>query len=135
MNAKIKEKFLILENNLDIQPLITARDFLSEALVVAQNKFEIAGAIQAFEVCYELTWKTLKKVLSLNSIEVIGARDVFRLAAQKGLIADHKPWFDYQNKRNITVHEYYEKIMEEVYPILPQFLKNLDLLIKNLKKL
>jgi len=40
-----------------------------------------------------------------------------------------------ERKRNITVHEYYEKIMEEVYPILPQFLKNLDILIKNLKKL
>ena len=51
MNSK---KFLILENSLDIQPLITTRDFLSEALEVAHNKFEIAGAIQAFEVCYEL---------------------------------------------------------------------------------
>ena len=105
MNSK---KFLILENSLDIQPLISTRDFLSEALDKAQNKFEIAGAIQAFEVCYEITWKTLKKILSLNSIEVIGARDVFRLAAQKGLINDNKPWFDYQSKRNITVHEYYE---------------------------
>jgi hypothetical protein len=54
MNGKTKEKFLILENNLDIQPLLTARDFLSGALVAAQNKFEIAGAIQAFGVCYEL---------------------------------------------------------------------------------
>ena len=52
MNSK---KFLILENSLDIQPLISTRDFLSEALDSAQNKFEIAGAIQAFEVCYEIT--------------------------------------------------------------------------------
>ena len=132
MNSK---KFLILENSLDIQPLISTRDFLSEALDKAQNKFEIAGAIQAFEVCYEITWKTLKKILSLNSIEVIGARDVFRLAAQKGLIADHKPWFDYQNKRNITVHEYYEEIEKKVYPILPSFLQDLDKLIEKLKQL
>ena len=132
MNSK---KFLILENSLDIQPLISTRDFLSEALDVAHNKFEIAGAIQAFEVCYEITWKTLKKILSLNSIEVIGARDVFRLAAQKGLITDHKPWFDYQNKRNITVHEYYEEIEKKVYPILPNFLQDLDKLIEKLKQL
>jgi nucleotidyltransferase substrate binding protein (TIGR01987 family) len=108
---------------------------LSEALDVAHNKFEIAGAIQAFEVCYEITWKTLKKILSLNSIEVIGARDVFRLTAQKGLIADHKPWFDYQNKRNITVHEYYDEIEKKVYPILPSFLQDLDKLIEKLKQL
>src|SRR6185295_20426718 len=135
MNNQINKKFLILENSLDIQPLITTRDFLSEALAAAQNKFEVAGAIQAFEVCYELTWKTLKKVLSLNSIEVIGARDVFRLAAQKGLISDHRPWFDYQNKRNITVHEYYEEIERKVYPILPSFLQDLDKLIAKLKQL
>jgi len=135
MSDQINKKFLILENSLDIQPLITTRDFLSEALAAAQNKFEIAGAIQAFEVCYELTWKTLKKVLSLNSIEVIGARDVFRLAAQKGLISDHRPWFDYQNKRNITVHEYYDEIEKKVYPILPNFLQDLDELIAKLKQL
>ena len=135
MNDQINKKFLILENSLDIQPLITTRDFLSEALAAAQNKFEMAGAIQAFEVCYELTWKTLKKVLSLNSIEVIGARDVFRFAAQKGLITDHRPWFDYQNKRNITVHEYYDEIEKKVYPILPNFLQDLDKLIEKLKQL
>jgi len=135
MSDQINKKFLILENSLDIQPLITTRDFLSEALAAAQNKFEIAGAIQAFEVCYELTWKTLKKVLSLNSIEVIGARDVFRLAAQKGLISDYRPWFDYQNKRNITVHEYYDEIEKKVYPILPNFLQDLDELIAKLKQL
>ena len=44
----------ILNSKLDIEPLITARDFLAEALQVAKNKFEIAGAVQAFEVCYEL---------------------------------------------------------------------------------
>jgi hypothetical protein len=54
MNDKIQEKFLILGGILDIQPLITTRNFLGEALVAAQNKFEIAGAVQAFEVCYEL---------------------------------------------------------------------------------
>jgi hypothetical protein len=38
-------------------------------------------------------------------------------------------------KRNITVHSYEDEIMEEVYPILPKFLKDLNLLIKNLEKL
>lgn len=74
---KEKKKFLVLENSIDIQPLISTRDFLKEALAKAQNKFEIAGAIQAFEVSYELAWKTLRKVLR------IGSRDVFRLAAQR----------------------------------------------------
>ena len=45
----------ILEKTLDIEPLIATRDFLAEALTEAENKFEIAGVIQSFEVCYELT--------------------------------------------------------------------------------
>jgi uncharacterized protein YutE (UPF0331/DUF86 family) len=38
-------------------------------------------------------------------------------------------------KRNITVHSYEDEIMEKVYPVLPKFLKDLDLLIKKLKNL
>ncbi|CAG8666455.1 10508_t:CDS:1, partial [Racocetra persica] len=56
----------IILGEINIEPLISTRDFLAEALQKAQNKFEVAGAIQAFEVCYELTWKTLKKVLNFQ---------------------------------------------------------------------
>jgi nucleotidyltransferase substrate binding protein (TIGR01987 family) len=125
----------ILNDTIDLQPLISTRDFLAEALEKDQDKFRIAGAIQAFEVCYELAWKTGKKVLSFYGIEVNNPRDVFRLIAEKGLIDDPKSWFDYLKKRNITVHEYQEAIMEKVYPVLPRFLQNLDLLIEKLKKL
>ena len=44
----------ILNGKLDIEPLITARNFLQKALQEAQSELEIAGIIQAFEVSYEL---------------------------------------------------------------------------------
>jgi len=128
-----KNNYIIL-GEIDIQPLISTRDFLAEALQVAENKFEVAGAIQAFEVCYDITWKNLKKVLNFQGIEVFNPRDTFRLAAQEGLITNPKTWFDYIKKRNITTHEYHEEIMEKVYPVLPKFLKDLNLLIKKLEK-
>jgi hypothetical protein len=54
MNRIIKEKFVIL-NNIDIQPLISTRDFLQEAIASnPKTRLEIAGTVQAFEVCYEL---------------------------------------------------------------------------------
>jgi len=124
----------ILDNKLDIEPLITARNFLKKALQEAETDLEIAGTIQAFEVSYELAYKTCRKILSLRGTHVYTAKEVFRIAGLEGLILDAEPWFNYVDKRNITVHEYYEKIMEEVYPILPQFLKNLDILIKKLKE-
>ena len=129
-----RSKYIIL-GEIDIQPLISSREFLAEVLQVAENKFEVAGAIQAFEVCYELSWKTLKKVLSVYGIEVLNPRDTFRLAVQHGLITNLKSWFDYIKKRNITTHEYYDEIMEQVYPILPKFLKDLNLLVKKLEKI
>ena len=125
----------ILNGKIDIEPLITARNFLQKALQEAQSELEIVGAIQAFEVSYELAYKTCRKILSLWGTHVYTAKEVFRIAGLEGLIPDAEPWLNYVDKRNITVHEYYEKIMDEVYPALPHFLKNLDILIENLKKL
>ena len=45
----------ILSGKLDIEPLISARNFLQKALQEAKTELEIAGSIQAFEVCYELS--------------------------------------------------------------------------------
>src|SRR4051812_41297904 len=117
----------ILAGQLDIEPLINARNFLKKALQEAETELEIAGTIQAFEVSYELAYKNCKKILSLRGTHIYTAKEVFRIAGLEGFIPDTEPWFDYVDKRNITVHEYYEKIMEEVYPILPQFLKSLDI--------
>ncbi|CAH1756392.1 10391_t:CDS:2 [Entrophospora sp. SA101] len=137
--SRAKEALDNLKKNdsakLNIEPLVSARNFLHKALREAQSELEIAGTIQTFEVSYELAYKTCRKILSLRGTHVYTAKEVFRITGLEGLIPNTEPWFDYVDKRNITVHEYYEKIMEEVYPILPQFLKNLDLLIKNLKKL
>ncbi|RHZ35259.1 HI0074 family nucleotidyltransferase substrate-binding subunit [endosymbiont GvMRE of Glomus versiforme] len=127
-----KKKIL---GKIDIQQLISTRDFLHQALYEAESKLEIAGTIQAFEVCYELAWKTLKKVLNLRGIDVFSPRETFRLAAREALIANPKNWFDYVEKRNITVHSYEDEIMKVVYPVLPKFLKDLNSLIKNLEKL
>jgi len=44
----------ILDGELDIEPLLSARDFLKKALTEAESELEIAGAIKAFEVCHEL---------------------------------------------------------------------------------
>ena len=48
-----------------------------------------AGAIQAFEVSYELAKNIIRKVLLLRAQEVhITPKEIFRLAALEGLIPD-----------------------------------------------
>jgi hypothetical protein len=44
----------VLNRKLDIEPLISTRDFLKRALQEAKTELEIAGSVQAFEVSYEL---------------------------------------------------------------------------------
>ncbi|MCE8163113.1 MAG: nucleotidyltransferase substrate binding protein [Candidatus Moeniiplasma glomeromycotorum] len=129
----LKKQFILGE--IDIQPLLSARDFLKKALKEAETELEIAGAVKAFEVCHELAWKTCQKVLKLRYIDAFSPKETFRLAGLEGLIPDAEVWYEYSEKRNITVHTYSEDILETIYPALPQFLKDFELLIKNLKKL
>jgi len=81
----------ILTGKLDIEPLITAHNFLQKALREAKNELEIAGTIQAFEVSYELAYKTCRKILSLRGTHVYTAKEVFRIAGLEGLIPDAEP--------------------------------------------
>lgn len=45
----------------------------------ARSELEKAGAIQAFEICYELSWKTMKRILAYRGLEANSPREVFRL--------------------------------------------------------
>ena len=121
---------------IDIKPLISTRNFLAEIIQNARNDYEKAGAIQAFEVCYELAKNTLRKVLLLRAQEVhITPKEIFRLAALEGLIPDAEIWFEFAKKRNKTSHTYNGEVATEILNSLPKFLVELDLLIKKLKEL
>lgn len=124
-------------NNIDIDPLLKAQTFLNNALIEAKSELEKAGAIQAFEFCYELAWKTMKRLLAFRGVEAASPREVFRLAAQEKLIDDPETWFEFIVKRNLTVHIYNRKVADDMFHFLPQFAKELNklvLLIKTLKK-
>ena len=95
---------------------------------------EQAGIVQAFEYCYELSWKIIKRVLSSKGIEVNSPKDTFREAGRNKIIEDVKKWFMFLETRNLTVHTYNVKILEEVMKIIPEFKDELELLINTLEK-
>jgi nucleotidyltransferase substrate binding protein (TIGR01987 family) len=120
---------------IDIKPLISTRNFLAEIIQNARNDYEKAGAIQAFEVCYELAKNTIRKLLLLRAQEVhITPKEIFRLAGLEGLIPNAETWFEFAKKRNKTSHTYDGEIAEEILQSLPNFLHCLDLLIIKLKE-
>jgi len=78
-----------LERKISIKSLILTSYFLAEIIQNARNDYEKAGAIQAFEVCYELAKNTIRKVLLLRAQEVhVTPKEIFRLAEAEGLILD-----------------------------------------------
>jgi len=133
---------------LDLTPLKKALTSLSEAiesttdvefiakLTAAQQRTMRAGVIQNFEFSYELSWKMLRRQLKEEegeeTITTLSRRDLYRFAAQKGLLDDPQQWFVFHRSRNETSHTYDEKTAEEVYNITLQFLPSAECLLQRL---
>ncbi len=112
------------------QQLVRARSFLLEVLGTPENKIQRAAAIQAFELCFELSWKYLKGLVEEDAGMVASPRSVFREAAKHGYIDNPEDWFGFLEARNLTVHTYVEILAEKVYAtIKSDFIPTLDKLI------
>jgi nucleotidyltransferase substrate binding protein (TIGR01987 family) len=96
---------------------------------------EKAGAVQAFEFCYELSWKTMKKVLELRGLIVGSPKDTFRKALEEGLIADPEIWFGFQKLRNIVTHTYNEQNLNLIVKSFDNFSTEMQKLIEQLERL
>ena len=95
------------------------------------------GAIQRFEYTYELAWKMLQRVLSLRrgseNVVRLARKDLFRLAADQGLINDPAPWFIYHDRRHNSTQEYVEEHAAAIGKLLPDFLRDVTQLAAILK--
>lgn len=94
-----------------------------------------AGAVQAFEFCYELAWKMMKRFLEMQGLECGSPKDTFRKAALEKIIADPELWFEFQKKRNLTVHTYEQKNLDIIVSIFGDFSKEINCLIQKLQEL
>jgi nucleotidyltransferase substrate binding protein (TIGR01987 family) len=81
----------------------------------ALNELEKQGLIQAFEYTYELAWNTIKDYFEhQGEININGSRDAFRLAFQRGLLAEGQVWMDMVKSRVLTSHTYNEEVAEMI---------------------
>src|SRR5687768_2507472 len=79
------------------------------------SELERDGLIQRFEYTLELSWKTAKKVLFANGIEVDTPKNVVRELGSLGWINNPETWIDYIEKRNEASHIYNEETAIEVF--------------------
>jgi len=105
-----------LENSLEV---VSDAEWFSQQSEKVQNTL-VAGVIQNFEIVYELGFKMLRRQIeaeaaSPDEVDTFNFRDVLRVGAEKGLIADVEAWLRYQQMRNITAHTYDHHKARQVY--------------------
>ncbi|MFH1244094.1 MAG: HI0074 family nucleotidyltransferase substrate-binding subunit [bacterium] len=112
-----------------IAQLTEATKRLSEVLALPKDSVIRDSAIQRFEFCMDLTWKTLKTHLEdIHGVIVKSPKETLRAAYQQGLIEYDSAWIEYVDLRNETVHTYNETLAEKTYQSLPKFLELLQTL-------
>lgn len=105
---------------------------LTDAVTLAQRQvlrlIEQQGLVKAFEFTYELAWNLLKDYFEYQGIVgIIGSRDSFREAFQKGIVSQGDAWMEMIKSRNQTPHIYNETVAKELVEKVvknyhPQFL-------------
>ncbi len=118
---------------LNIERLKRAQQIFEKFRKNLTTEQNIVGTIQAFEFCYELSWKTIKKIFESEGFTVGTPKNAFRKAALERLIDNLEIWFDFQETRNITSHTYEQEIIDDVVMIFESFSQELDKLIKRLE--
>jgi nucleotidyltransferase substrate binding protein (TIGR01987 family) len=80
------------------------------------SQLEKEGAIQRFEVAFELAWKTLKDYLEESGIVVnpVTPRNVIKEAFAAKLLDDAQVWIDMMLHRNLLFHTYDSTVFEAV---------------------
>lgn len=112
-------------------------EFMAQLDEIARQAVR-AGVIQHFEFTYELCWKMIKRWLDLHVSPFTGEgasrRQLFRLAAEYGLIDDVERWMRFHEARNETSHVYNLATAEKVYNIACAFVQDAEMLLNNLEK-
>ncbi len=135
--------------NLSLTPLENAISQLEQSLVYFHSDTVQAdpglvlqlraAAIQAFEFTYELSWKMLKRYLSLAEpnpaeIETMSFAHLIRTGCDKGLLlSDLKQWNRYRQERGITSHTYDQAKAQEIFESIPGFLRDAKFLLAQLQ--
>jgi len=123
---------MILIDEVNIEPLLKVVKKFELFRQNLDTEQEQAGAIQAFEYCFELSWKIMKRLLEVRGKIANSPKETYRMAALEGFIKDPELWFDFLKKRNMTVHTYEEKEAQEVISVFSDFSQELQTFLKNI---
>lgn len=124
--------------NLEIQSILETSEravtTLREALSMPKSDVVRDAAIQRFEYCFELAWKSIRRCAQAEGLKVDSPAGAIRAAFQLGWIDDDATWLQMKDDRNLTSHTYDEQTAEDLYMRLPAYLPRLSALVDRLKQ-
>ncbi|MCD6136688.1 nucleotidyltransferase substrate binding protein [Candidatus Bipolaricaulota bacterium] len=94
-----EKSFKLLERTLSIQ---------------TPSEAEKGGIIQFYEVCFELSWKTMKDYLESEGFLVKSPKQAIKQAFHIEIIEDGELWLSALEDRNLTSHTYDEATIDNV---------------------
>lgn len=91
------------------------------------NELIQMALVKAFEMTFELAWKTMKDYLRYNGIDVKLPREVIKQAFANDIIVYGQLWIEMLENRNVMAHVYDEaRAHETVNQICQQYLPALE---------
>lgn len=78
------------------------------------TKIYTMALIQAYEIVFELAWKTLKDYLEYNGIKTDTPRETIKEAFQTNIINNGQTWIEMMEARNKTSHTYKEEFARQL---------------------
>lgn len=123
------QRFENLEKS--VQNLEDTRDCIKREGI---NKIYTMALIQAYEIAFELSWKTLKDYLEYNGITTDTPRETIKEAFARNIISDGQVWIEMMEARNKTSHTYKEEFATELCnDILNTYIPKINILTEFLK--
>lgn len=99
----------------------------------SDNSLFVDAAIQRFEFCVELAWKSLQGVLERDhGIVVASPKTALQEAFRVALLDDEQAWLSMLRDRNLTVHTYREALAREIHSRLPGHVEQLSRLVERI---
>jgi len=97
------------------------------------NELIQMALIKAFEMTFELSWKTIKDYLKFNGIDAKLPREIIKQAFASNIITDGQLWIDMLENRNLMAHTYDQaRAQKAVNDISQRYLAGLEQLYQYL---
>lgn len=115
----LKTGFELFQNNKNLE----IKDMLADSCV---KRFEYT-----LETSIKLMRKFLKQVYFIDEKDLT-INNIFRLMQGYDFIISWENWKNYYQKRNDTSHEYNIQKSNDLLQVIPNFIKDVEILVKNL---